>query len=297
MTLAQLRYFCTAARSHSITKAAQSLYVTQPTISIAIRELEKEFSLTLFTHSDNHLTLTEEGELFYRKASEILDQCEDLHVEFSGLQSAFRRVRIGIPPLLSTVFFPELLDAFHTVHPDIWLELHEYGSIRACDLVQDEVLDIALINMEFPNIDKFYSEIIMTDPLLLTVSRDHPLAGRSTVDLRELDDAPILLYNQDSVQNRIVQARFAALGVSPRIVMQSSQLTTILKFLRQGNCCCFLFGSILPQFPDLVGIPAEPPLETRVGIVWKRGRHISAGMQAVIDYCRNTPVSEYLLTK
>ena len=78
MTLAQLRYFCTAARYHSITQAAKSLYVTQPTISIAIRELEKEFSLTLFNHSGSHLSLTEEGEVFYNKVSAILADCEDL---------------------------------------------------------------------------------------------------------------------------------------------------------------------------------------------------------------------------
>ena len=64
MTLAQLRYFCTAAQYHSITKAAEALFVTQPTISIAVRDLEKEFSLTLFFHANNHLVLTAEGEEF-----------------------------------------------------------------------------------------------------------------------------------------------------------------------------------------------------------------------------------------
>ena len=66
MTLAQLRYFCTAARYHSITQASKALFVTQPTISIAIRDLEKEFSITLFNHSGNKISLTEEGEIFYK---------------------------------------------------------------------------------------------------------------------------------------------------------------------------------------------------------------------------------------
>ena len=73
MTLNQLRYFCTAAQYHSITQAAKSLFVTQPTISIAIRELEKEFSISLFHTTKNRLELTADGEYFYQKAYHILE--------------------------------------------------------------------------------------------------------------------------------------------------------------------------------------------------------------------------------
>lgn len=67
MTLNQLRYFCTASRCHSITKAAEELYVTQPTISMAIRDLEIEFGISLFSRKGNQLSLTQEGESFYKK--------------------------------------------------------------------------------------------------------------------------------------------------------------------------------------------------------------------------------------
>ena len=71
MKFIQLEYFCAVSRYHSITQAAQQLYVTQPAISTAIRELEKEFSVRLFIRSKNHMTLTKEGEIFYRKAEEL----------------------------------------------------------------------------------------------------------------------------------------------------------------------------------------------------------------------------------
>ena len=66
-------------------------------------------------------------------------------------------LRIGIPPMLSTVFFPELLTAFRREHPEIAVVLEEYGSVRACNLVQDDTLDLALVNMEQYNIDKFHN--------------------------------------------------------------------------------------------------------------------------------------------
>ena len=73
--------------------------------------------------------------------------------------------------------------------------------------------------------------------------------------------------------------------------MHSSQLTTILKFLRQGDCGCFLFGSIFPQFPELIGIPVDPPIQTRVGLVWKKGRHISMALQTFLDFARTYQIT------
>ncbi len=286
MTLAQLRYFCTAARYHSITQAANILFVTQPTVSIAIRDLEREFSITLFTHAGGSLTLTDEGEAFYDRASEILSQCDDLITEYDGSKPVQNRFSIGIPPMLSTIFFPELLDGFHAVYPDIWVELQEYGSVRACQLVQNDVLDMGLVNMELHDIDKFHTFYLTTEPTYLGVSPTHPLAGEPCISLEQLQGQPLILYNQDSVQNQIFLSQFQSRKVSPHIIMRSSQITTILKFLRQGKCCCFFYKSMFEQLPELVGIPLVPPVETRVGLVWRRGRYMTAGMRAFLDFCK-----------
>lgn len=286
MTLAQLRYFCTAARLHSITQAADALFVTQPTISIAIRDLEKEFGIPLFSHRGGRLAMTEEGALFYEKASAILTMCDDLRAEYSVKASLKSRVRIGIPPLLSTVFFPELLTAFHQKYPDTWLELQEFGSVRACSLVQDEVLDAALVNMEMPDIEKYKTHVLKTEPLSFAVTKEHPFANKTSISLRDLDGHSLILYNQDSVQNQILQARFDALRISPRIILKSSQIPTILNFLRGGSCGCFLYKDLLPMLPEIIGIPLDPPLETKVGLVWKRGRYMSKGLETFLSFCK-----------
>ncbi len=286
MTLAQLRYFCTAARYHSITQAANILFVTQPTVSIAIRDLEREFSLTLFVHTNSGLTLTDEGEAFYNRASEILSQCDDLTAEYGGSKPSQSRFSIGIPPMLSTIFFPELLDAFHQVYPDIWVELQEFGSVRACQMVQNDVLDMGLVNMELHDIDKFHTFYLTTEPAYLGVYPFHPLAGERSISLEQLQSQPLILFNQDSVQNQIFLGQFQAKKISPHIIMRSSQIATILKFLRQGKCSCFFYKSMFEQLPELIGIPLDPPVETRVGLVWRRGRYMTAGMRAFLDFCK-----------
>ena len=157
MKIVQLQYFCAVTRLHSITKAAAELYVTQPAISSAIKELEKEFSINLFNRTKNHLTLTKEGELFYQKAVVLLEQYNNTLEQLYDLGQCKATVKIGIPPLLSTIFFPQLITDFKELYPDISFELFEYGSIRAANMVQEGKLDLALVNMHFYEIDKLNS--------------------------------------------------------------------------------------------------------------------------------------------
>ena len=285
MTLNQLRYFCTAVRFHSITQAARHLFVTQPAVSIAIRELEKEFSLTLFSYTKNRLELTTEGEAFSARAVQLLEQSDEMQAQFHDVSHFRPTVRLGIPPVLSAVFFPELMDAFHREHPEIYLELTEYGSVRACEMVQDEQLDVGLVNMEQYSVDKFSNLVLYEDQLVFCVAENHPLAGEKEISLEQLDDHPLILFNRDSVQSQLLKQSFHALGVQPRVIMHCSQITTTQKFVRQGKCGCFFFSSLLPFVPDLIGIPVTPEIPVKVGVVWKKGKYISNSTRAFIHFC------------
>lgn len=291
MTLNQLRYFCTASRNHSVTKAAQELYVTQPTISLAIRELENEFKLTLFSREGNRLELTAEGELFYQKASRLLQYSTEIQNEFTSIGRSRPPLKIGIPPMFSTIFFPELLNAFSAAYPDIPVELDEFASVRACELVQSDHLDLALANMEVYNIDKFSNCILSTDHLVYCISPEHPRAGQSFMNMEDFDRENILLFNSDSVQIQLLKERFDLLQIHPHVLMRSSQLYTVLKFIRQGNCGCFLFSSMMPQFPEYVALPLVPPLTVNIGIVWKKGRYVSNEMRQFISFTQKNFMS------
>ena len=121
MNLNQLEYFCTAVECGSITKAAKKLFVTQPAISGAIRELEKEFAVTLFSHTRNKLTLSPDGERFYVRAKQLLREVEAAQLQLHDLGGSRQPVRVGIPPLWGTTFFPDLLRDFRQKYPDIRL--------------------------------------------------------------------------------------------------------------------------------------------------------------------------------
>lgn len=97
--------FCTACRCHSLTGAANELFVTQPAVSLSIKELETEFGIILFYRQNNKLKLTEDGEAFYAKAIYILQYCSEMQYEMNNHSLQNKTLHLGIPPVLSSIFF------------------------------------------------------------------------------------------------------------------------------------------------------------------------------------------------
>lgn len=286
MTLNQLRYFCTTCRFRNITQAANELYVTQPTISLAIKELEEELGVILFTRIGNKLTITSDGAHLYERAKYILDYCNDLQLEISTNSEKNHPLHIGIPPMLSMIFFPSLSDAYNEMYPDSHIILDELGSIRACQMVQNDELDLALVNMETYNIDQLDSVLLLTDQLVFCVTSNHALAGKDTIVPDDLANEDIILLSRDSVQNKLIRSRFETHGICPNIIMQANQLYTIINYIRDGKRGCFLFEKMLAGLPKYKGIPLSPPLTVRIGLVWKKGRFIRSDMQQFISFAK-----------
>lgn len=278
MKLTQLEYFCVAARYHNITKAAKELFVTQPSISNAIKALEEEFGVNLFFRNNNKLTLTPEGELFYNSAEELLAHADSVESEFHELRKKITPIRIGIPPMLGTIYLPELYFSLKENFPEVEFRLYEFGSIKACDLVLEEKLDIAIVNAEQPSIDKCNSKIIDTEDLLFCVSPEHPLADQQTILLTMLANEPLILFNTDSVQVMTLTRQFKAVGVNPHI---------LLNMVKSDRVGTFLYRSIVEAHPDIVGIPVMPSIEQRIGVIWKKGKYQNATTEKVIKFIEN----------
>lgn len=287
MKLVQLVYFCTASRYHSITKAAKELYVTQPAISSAIRSLEEEFSICLFIRNNNKLTLTDEGEKFYQRAEELLKHSRSIETEFKDLGKSRMSVSVGIPPMLSTVYFPKLMYVLQNEFPQLNIKLYEYGSIKACQFVQEDLLDFAIVNMELPESDKLNHAILDQDEFLFCVSRRHPLANRKIITLDMLEDIPLILGNTDSVQAKTLENQFQLAGKTPNIILYTSQVKTTINFLSDHKSGAFLYASMLCDYPDFIGIPMKPSIKQNVGLVWKKGKYLSSNFKKLITFTKD----------
>lgn len=285
MTLTQLSYFCAVCRAHSITRAADTLYVSQPTISTALRDLEKEFHCRLFIHGKNRISLTDEGADFYEEALRILKETERLKNRFDK-REAERALRIGIPPILSTVCIPDLTDRFEE-KTGVPVQLFEYGSIRAGELVEKEDLDVALGNLDMVNLDTYNYFQIMEDSYVFCLSKDHPLVRSGAADLDSLSRLPLLLFNTDSMSTETVTSYFQSRNMEIQVKMYCSQLMTLLRVLESGQCGAVLYRSIPVDETRFVKIPL-PGITCKVGILWKKGVFVQENLQKFIDFVKKS---------
>ena len=285
MTLSQLEYFCAVCRYRSITRAASELFVSQPTISVAIRNLENEFHLRLFIHGKNQITLTPEGEAFYKKASHILNNCYDLHTEFSMSPTSKKPLKIGIPPMLSSVYFPQLMTEFQRLY-DIPMQLYSYGSIRACNMVDTKELDVALANLDFYDVDRFNFHVMSEESYVFCVSKNNPLSKEKELTLEMIGSMLLIFFSRDSVQNQTMFSRYHLVGLTPNVLMYSSQLSTAIKFMHEDLAGAFMYQCIPVDDKDIVRIPITPIITSKIGAVWKKENEIEESVNRFIKFVK-----------
>lgn len=143
MTFLQMKYFAKVCEYGSVTKAAKVLHVSQPSISYAIKELEEEYQIELFSRSGNQMIPTRRGELLWKRSDEILKQWDKL--EFQMEKYCRNEIQMGMSPIIKELFGQQILLEFEKTYPEIHIIVTDTNSVEAVEKVQNGELDAALI--------------------------------------------------------------------------------------------------------------------------------------------------------
>jgi DNA-binding transcriptional LysR family regulator len=281
-----LRYFVEVARKQGFTRASESLHVTQPAISKAVRALEDELGTPLFLRERRRVTLTDAGRIILERAQGILDAMrvmEEEVVELSALRRG--RLRIGMPPIVGVAFFPPLLAEFHTAHPGIVLELREEGSHHIEKLVMNRELDVGAVVL--PTDEREFGTMPFAhDELRAVLHPSHPLARRRTVSLRELAGTPFVLYRPEfALHGHILEACRRA-GFTPHVVSESSHWDFIAAMVAANIGVALLPQTICDQLdPERVRTieMTQPVIPWKVALIWRRDRHLPPATRAWLE--------------
>ncbi|MGY4688776.1 LysR family transcriptional regulator [Salibacterium sp. K-3] len=286
MDIKQLQYFIEINRFNSFSRAAEHLYVTQPTISKMIKNLEKEFNVTLFDRSKKQVVLTDAGKIILEQAQVIHQAFKDLESQLedlSGLKQG--HLRIGLPPMVGSSYFPMIIGKFRDMYPAVTIELMEDGSNKIAADVENGNLDLGVV-VEPVKEEIFSSFSFGTEPIQLVAAPDHPLAGRESIPLSDLKNEHFMLLNSDfALRNRIVEACRME-EFDPFVVFESSQWDLLGKMAASRLGVTLLPESICREVKGDVCIREvdHEAMYWRLAIIWRKDSYLSHAAEEWIRF-------------
>lgn len=287
MELRQLKYFQLVCYWGSITNAAEQAHIAQPAMSIAIQKLEEELGAQLLDRSQKKIKVTSAGNIFLKRVEDILNRVENSILEIKDYSSFhLESLRIGIPPMLGAMLFPYIFSKFQKEHPYLDLIVIEEGSLTIADLLEKGELDIGIIIIS--NLSYRLNTIpITTSEIFVCLPIDHSLTKFSRIPFQELRGEQFLLFKEDTFSHQLVVEECMKNQFSPRIVISSSQIETIIGLVEQGVGISFLLEPIARKHANVASLPLVNPLFVKAGLAWNTDRYLSNATQAFISAIQN----------
>jgi DNA-binding transcriptional LysR family regulator len=290
MDIRHLQYFMEVARYKSFTKAAEALYITQPTISKTIKNMEEELHIVLFDRSTKKIELTDAGKIMMEQGRHILKSFQNLSSELQDLQNLKKgHIRIGLPPMVGSSFFPEVIGQFHEQYPEVTIQIFEDGAKKVELDVESGLIDIGVTVL--PTDDKlFHSFSFVQEKLMLLVHPTHGLAGKENVSLSELEGEPFVLFREDFAMHDVIIMECVRLGFQPHVVYESSQWDLISGMVA-ANLGIALLPETICREVDTARINiiplVNPIIPWQLGMIWRKERYQSFAAQEWIHFTQS----------
>ncbi|MFB9328167.1 LysR substrate-binding domain-containing protein [Paenibacillus aurantiacus] len=234
MELLQLKYFQTAARLQHMTKAAQSLHISQPALSKMIAALEAELGAKLFERTNKSIRLSEHGKLFLHHVDIALQSLEDGKLQLQdavGASSSF----ITLDVRVSSHLLPDLLAEFRKEYPQAQFHLLQHAALLKEGMPQS---DLCLSDGAAPPSESSVS--LLEEDIVVAVPAGHPLASREQVSLKELKQESFITLPPGKSLRETTDAFCRLAGFTPRIRFESDDPATVRGLIRAGQGVAFL---------------------------------------------------------
>lgn len=289
MTLRAIRYFVAVAEHHSFTRAAELLFVSQPSLSQQIKLLEGSLRVQLLDRSGRNVRLTDAGEIYLRHARRILRELDAARLAINDVQDLNRgSLRLAMTPITDFLIRP-LLENFNSRYPGVTVSILEMAQNQieaALAGDNDDNIDIGIVFT-----DTFSSEarsnelekhLLFVEKLIFAVGRTHPYAGKQMpMSLNALARESLALLSSKFALRRHVDQYFHEHDVSPHIALETNSVGVILDIVRHGQLATVLPSTIASAQDGLYAISMQPELPHHtITMICRKGAHKSAACRA-----------------
>lgn len=288
MEIRVLRYFLTVVREESITKAADVLHITQPTLSRQLSQMEDDIGVKLFHRGARKITLTNEGMLLRRRAEEILQLVDNTEKELVEQEEQIEgKITIGCGELASVQILSELIGNFSKKHPGVSYDIFT----ATADLVKEQMdkglIDIGLL-LEPVDIEKYeFIRLDMREKWVVLMRSDDELAKKQSVTAKDLSKLPMILPRRLNVQTELA-SWFGDYYANLNVLFTSNLNTNGAVMVRNGLGYSVVIEGSVP-FWDQTKItyrPLSPKLTATCVLAWKRQQPFSLAATKFIEYAK-----------
>jgi LysR family hydrogen peroxide-inducible transcriptional activator len=287
----QIRYVLAVAETHNFTRAAEQVYVTQPTLSQQIIKLEHELGIELFDRTTRTVELTPAGKIFVSHARIIKNGWDDLIKIADHYNQWTEKIHIGLLPTLGRTDIPLSIQDFVSHYPGIQVELISGYSYSLLQKLINHEIDIGILNT-LPFISKNLKNMdiypLEENPIMVIMNKNHPLAKRTTLSLEDVHDLPVLALNRTASVRICMDWIFKTKRIKPHIVCECD-IDTLSDLVSAGMGISFLTARVAKHQPDISVVPLDPPVVTYTSVVTKKGRNHSL----LADTLRNHLISSF----
>ncbi|WP_119289271.1 LysR substrate-binding domain-containing protein [Azohydromonas sediminis] len=279
MTLTELRYIVAVAREKHFGRAAEACFVSQPTLSVAIKKLEEELDVKIFERGASEVSVTPLGEEIVRQAQAVIEQAAAIkEIAKRGKDPLAGPLRLGIIYTIGPYLLPELVRHAIEMTPQMPLMLQENFTVKLLEMLRTGELDCAIMAEPFPDTGLAIAPLY-DEPFMVAVPKNHPLAQRDAIASEELKrETMLLLGTGHCFRDHVLEvcpefARFSTDAEGIRKSFEGSSLETIKHMVASG-----MGVTVVPQLsvpkepqPHVAYVPFAPPVPTRrVVLAWRR---------------------------
>ncbi len=292
MNITQLKYFQAIAAYHTVSLAAQRLYISQPSISNAIKALEKEFAVNLFYRRYNGMFLTPEGTKLYNATQELLSRYDEVEHMMHHLGKNTRQLRLGIPPMISSFIFADIYKNFVLKNTDIELVITEKGRYELLDQLNDGLLDVVLLPHTKPFDISISAKKIGTLEIVGCTSKSNPLSEHKAITPKMLENQPLVLFSDTFFQTKTIKKWFAQEGIEPNISIQTEQLSTAQSMIENDIAIGFMFKNLAQKNSYMATASLDPPIFVDISVLRKKDAYTLDGIKKIERYFKEVNISE-----
>jgi DNA-binding transcriptional LysR family regulator len=283
--LKQLRAFCRAAQTGSISEAAERLFLSQPTVSLQIQALEREMGIVLFERRGPRIQLTPQGEVLYQLAQPLVEGIDKLDETFSAHFGKMESGELNIAAGESTILYvlPEPLQRFTKEYPGIRIKLHNVTGRDGMAMLRADEADLAVGSMLDVPEDIEYRPSLFFDPTLIT-PLDHPLAELDEVTLEDISPHGLILPPRHLATWRVVEMVFNQHGLPFHVALEAGGWEIIKKYVELGMGISIVTDVCLTGEEKIARKPLKRYFPQRsYGVVVRKGKFLTPQARRFIE--------------